>query len=425
MAPTYPSSDHSLCDDATVVVSIPMRVPAPYPRRLASRAAVLVVALATTLHAVPAAARGSSDPRAERRRVQQERARKAAEVDALRASDTDVSRALEQIDRNVQAQDAAARSARQAAEAAQATAADARAAASRTRAKLAEAEHTLREFAVQAYVQGPSHSLAVTLDAKSLAEATSRRELLDIAVGRGRTAAEQLRAAREDLDRQQLAAEQAAGLAVTRRRDAERRLQSVKAARQLKQQVADEVEQRLESALAESASLSTLDKQLADQIAAREQALSRQAGPGRAARGPRASRGSGRGSVSTTVVRGIEVATSIASQLESMLASAQQDGYVLGGNGYRSSDQQVATRRANCGTSDYDVYEKPASQCSPPTARPGQSMHEQGLAIDFTWNGGVISSRSSPAFQWLRANAARFGFYNLPSEAWHWSTNGN
>ena len=84
--------------------------------------------------------------------------------------------------------------------------------------------------------------------------------------------------------------------------------------------------------------------------------------------------------------------------------------------------EQIATRRANCGTSDYDVYEKPASQCSPPTARPGQSMHEQGLAVDFVHQGRILT-RSSPAFRWLQANAARFGLYNLPSEPWHWSVN--
>jgi len=52
-------------------------------------------------------------------------------------------------------------------------------------------------------------------------------------------------------------------------------------------------------------------------------------------------------------------------------------------------------------------------------------MHEEGLAVDFTYGGGIISSRSSPGYQWLDANASRFGLFNLPSEPWHWSTNGN
>jgi D-alanyl-D-alanine carboxypeptidase len=52
-------------------------------------------------------------------------------------------------------------------------------------------------------------------------------------------------------------------------------------------------------------------------------------------------------------------------------------------------------------------------------------MHERGLAIDFTSGGQTIQSRSHPAFQWLSANASSYGLYNLPSEPWHWSTNGN
>ena len=66
----------------------------------------------------------------------------------------------------------------------------------------------------------------------------------------------------------------------------------------------------------------------------------------------------------------------------------------------------------------------PSSSCSPPTARPGQSMHERGLAIDFT-EGGRVLNRTSASFLWLSENAADFGFFNLPSEAWHWSVNGH
>ena len=67
----------------------------------------------------------------------------------------------------------------------------------------------------------------------------------------------------------------------------------------------------------------------------------------------------------------------------------------------------------------------PPFLCTPPTAIPGSSLHEQGLAIDFTWGSRSIITRDNPAFQWLAANAARFGFYNLPSEPWHWSVSGN
>ena len=119
-------------------------------------------------------------------------------------------------------------------------------------------------------------------------------------------------------------------------------------------------------------------------------------------------------------VRGIVVHASIAQQLEDLLAAADADGLTLTGTGTGSHERQIELRRAHCGTSHYAIYEMPSSQCSPPTARPGSSMHEQGLAIDFD----NCSSRSSTCYQWLNANAAAYGFFNLPSESWHWSTTG-
>ncbi len=52
-------------------------------------------------------------------------------------------------------------------------------------------------------------------------------------------------------------------------------------------------------------------------------------------------------------------------------------------------------------------------------------MHEKGVAIDFSWNGDLIKSHSNPAWVWLNAHAAAYGLYNLPVEAWHWSTTGD
>jgi LAS superfamily LD-carboxypeptidase LdcB len=120
----------------------------------------------------------------------------------------------------------------------------------------------------------------------------------------------------------------------------------------------------------------------------------------------------------------ITVAGSIGDSLRALLADAGADGVGLCGWGYRSPERQVLLRRQHCGTSSYAIYEMPSYQCSPPTARPGRSMHEQGLAVDFTCDGGSISSRGNSCFRWLDGHASRHGFYNLPSEPWHWSTNG-
>jgi len=47
-----------------------------------------------------------------------------------------------------------------------------------------------------------------------------------------------------------------------------------------------------------------------------------------------------------------------------------------------------------------------------------------GLAIDITYNGRVLRTRNSDVFRALARIAPQFGFYNLPSEPWHWSTTG-
>jgi hypothetical protein len=129
--------------------------------------------------------------------------------------------------------------------------------------------------------------------------------------------------------------------------------------------------------------------------------------------------------IQTRTVRGITVHVAIAAQLDALLAAAERDGFHLTGSGYRSHERQIELRREHCGTSQYAIYEMPSSQCSPPTARPGGSMHEQGLAIDFSCDGALIESRSRPCFAWLADDAAYDGFYNLPSEPWHWSVNGS
>ena len=117
----------------------------------------------------------------------------------------------------------------------------------------------------------------------------------------------------------------------------------------------------------------------------------------------------------------ITVNASIANQVKELLEAAKEDGVVFGGGGLRSYEDQVRLRTVNgCP----DVYTAPASSCRVPTAIPGNSMHEVGLAIDFSQNGSTIGSNST-GFAWLKQNAERFGLKNLPSEPWHWSVNGS
>lgn len=116
----------------------------------------------------------------------------------------------------------------------------------------------------------------------------------------------------------------------------------------------------------------------------------------------------------------LKVNASIGAQIKRLLDAARADGINLDGTGFRSYEEQVLLRKAHCA----DWQNTPANQCNPSIAKPGISMHEVGLAIDFTNNGRILSS-GSPGFNWLRENASKYGLSNLPSEPWHWSTNGN
>jgi len=393
-----------------------------------SRSARLLLALSAALGLLAAtagtASAASKDPRQQRREVQQKKAQVASQINLLKASDEQVGKALDALQANVSAQTAKVASARQAAAAATQRAASTKAAEERTRAKLGSLRSTLQQTAIDAYVHGPTARFVVAFEATDLNEAARRDELLKVAVGQGTDVADELRATREDLGIQRAAADAAQQAAVDRRKQVEANLADLKTAEAQQQKVADGVESRLNAALAESQALEAVDQQLAAQIAAQQAALARRLAS-RSSSGGTFSGTRRFGSVSVTSVRGIVVNVTIASQVEALLAAAEADGFALSGGGYRDPEQQVALRRAHCGSSDYAIYDAPASSCHPPTAQPGTSMHELGLAIDFTSGGSIISSRSNPAYQWLAANAARFGLHNLPSEPWHWSTNGN
>jgi lysophospholipase L1-like esterase len=120
------------------------------------------------------------------------------------------------------------------------------------------------------------------------------------------------------------------------------------------------------------------------------------------------------------------IATSILPQVTAMFAAARADGVELlpVTSGWRDPQKQIALRKQNCP----DWQNSPSNACSPPTAKPGSSMHETGQAIDFGdmcfSTGGSRACPGNRRWEWLKANAARFGFKPLSSEAWHWSTTG-
>jgi zinc D-Ala-D-Ala carboxypeptidase len=124
----------------------------------------------------------------------------------------------------------------------------------------------------------------------------------------------------------------------------------------------------------------------------------------------------------TTQVYGVTVNKIIAYPFQRMIDDAAKAGIQLSGGGFRTRQQQIALRTINgCP----DVWTAPSSSCKVPTAIPGRSLHELGLAIDMTSGRKTITDRKSAAFKWLTANAGTYGLVNLPSEPWHWSITGS
>ncbi len=201
---------------------------------------------------------------------------------------------------------------------------------------------------------------------------------------------------------------------------------SLEAAYSREQDALDELDNRLDQRLEEAAFLEQIDAELARQIRVEEKRIA----DAIAAAKRRARRVSvpKNAPVDLTTVAGpvmdIVVNVSLADNLAGFLAAMEQAGFPLGGYGYRTNARQIQLRRHHCGTSDFAVYEMSASRCRPPTARPGRSQHEVGLAVDFTYRGRIVSSRNSAVFKAMQRIAPQYGLINLPSEPWHWSTTG-
>jgi len=96
-----------------------------------------------------------------------------------------------------------------------------------------------------------------------------------------------------------------------------------------------------------------------------------------------------------------------AARLQALAAAARAAGTEIGwGSGLRSVEEQVALRQRNgCP----DIWTAPASSCRVPTAVPGRSNHNHGLAMDITGDKA-----------WANANAAQFGLhFPVNGEDWH------
>lgn len=126
-----------------------------------------------------------------------------------------------------------------------------------------------------------------------------------------------------------------------------------------------------------------------------------------------------------TLKDGTQVNKAIYLQTGLILNDAQLAGLKLKViSSYRTCQQQVELRKVNCETiKAEEIFTKPASECKVPTEIPGESLHNQGLALDLACEDNPNFQESS-CYSWMQQNAIKYGFKQHPSEAWHWSASG-
>jgi hypothetical protein len=413
-------------------------------RRSLTLAIALVVLLVVSVLVSPPTAAQEASPEGERPGDQQ--ALVSIDVDVLRSDNVVVTGTLTEVRENVAAQKAQLTTAQAAVDAAQADLAAADAALAETRAELDEVGVATDEVVVEMFVNPPAESALESLSSDTVMDATVKQSILDRQTNSDVAELDEYLALKEQLEAEEAEREQAAEAAEAAEAEAAAALADVEAAVGQQAAFAAEVERRLEQRLAEADALQDVDPARAEEIRAREaeiaaalreldaevQAERAQERAAELAEIAEANKGitgikpvpGGVTDVACPAGGTVQVAGDIAAAVERLLADAHEAGISMCGYGYRDPADQIAVRRANCGTSNYAIYQAPSSYCSPPTARPGTSMHEQGLAIDFTVGGGTIGSGTS-AYSWLRSNAVNYGLYNLPGEPWHWSVDGN
>jgi hypothetical protein len=127
----------------------------------------------------------------------------------------------------------------------------------------------------------------------------------------------------------------------------------------------------------------------------------------------------------TCEYKGCRVVLGMAEQLVNLLDAAEAASVPLGcARSFRKPEEQIALRKQHCQGPDIDIMTAPSSACTPPTAIPGTTNHEKGLAIDLKCVGADKTFGESPCWPWMESNGNTHGWYNLPSEPWHWSKNG-
>ncbi|HEX9060990.1 MAG TPA: M15 family metallopeptidase, partial [Clostridia bacterium] len=126
---------------------------------------------------------------------------------------------------------------------------------------------------------------------------------------------------------------------------------------------------------------------------------------------------------------------SAAKALQMMQQSAMKDGIgpplLLVESGYRSDEEQkvLYEDKVNEYMTKFGYSrEKAQEEADIWVAPPGCSAHRTGRAIDLNMSiestsGNAEALKKTKEYEWLKNNAAKFGFCNYEVEPWHWEYN--
>jgi murein DD-endopeptidase MepM/ murein hydrolase activator NlpD len=217
--------------------------------------------------AAPAGAESAASARRRRDQARAKKAQLAQKIDALKASDSDLEKALAALSTQVQTQQARRDAARQALDAAEAQRVAAEQRLAQTENDIATTRAGLVSRAVSAYVQPQGDGTAgdgyLAAASGDLGEMSRRAALLNQIAGRDQDALDRMHALQQDLTLQQDTANKAKALAEQRRKLEEQSLSELRQALSAKQKLQDAVEARIKDY-----------QQEADAVAAQETSLS-------------------------------------------------------------------------------------------------------------------------------------------------------
>src|SRR5436190_3421738 len=222
----------------------------------------LVAALVLSL-ASPASATTATSERQRRDAARAKRAQLAGKIDALKASDADLDRAVAAMDAQVRGEQARSEAAHQALQSAKSQEVGANARLADTQAKVAAMRQQVEGRAIESYIHPNQDKSSPIITIDDLGEVSRRAALMNEVAGRDREALDLLNATKDDLANDQQTAARARQLAEARRQLEDQTLTELRRAQNDKERLQGALQARIKDYQSE-----------ADSVAAEETALS-------------------------------------------------------------------------------------------------------------------------------------------------------